>query len=167
MNNWKGYQLCLLLAAICLLPGCSGSFDAETGNYSYKDLSLQFPQGWAKIKTTPGALITVGNTDKLRQIDVMVREIPETITFDQYITQMASHYSRIGTGTGGGPMTLGGIEGHWSGWMMSVGGHRFRTIVYSVMKGNKVYSVVCIAQEDEFPSYEDAFDGVASSIIIS
>lgn len=161
----KAILVCMISAVLIVTAGCSGSFDAETGNYSYKDLSLQFPQGWGKTETTPGALITVGNKKELYQIDVAVQEIPGEVSFDQVVKNITSNYSRVGKHNGSGQMIIGGIEGHWSDWTMNIGGYNYRTLVYIVMKDKEVYSILCIAAEDKFPSYEESFDAVAASIV--
>jgi len=160
----KAILVCVISAALLAVAGCSGSFDEETGYYSYKDFSLQFPQGWSKTDTTPNALITVGNREDLYQIDVMVQELPENISFDQYLGNMTSNYKRVGRYNGSGEMMIGGINGHWSDWSLTLGGNKYRSLVYAVMKENRIYSVICIAAEDRFPRYKENFKAVPASI---
>lgn len=124
------------------------------------------PAGWGKIKTTLGALITVGARDKLRQIDVMVRDVPDNVTFEQYVERMNSYYSRMGVNECTGPVTISGIEGHQAIGKLNIGGYDFRAVVCSVMKREKAYSVVCMATDEEFSGYENTFDMVAESIVI-
>lgn len=156
--------VCIFWAALLATAGCSGSFDEETGDYSYKDFSLQFPRGWGKTKTTPGALITVGNREELYQIDVIAQDVPEGGSFDQYVKSLMSNYKRVGKYNGSGQMIIGGIDGHWSDWTMTIGGYKYRSLVYAVMRDGKMFTVICIAAEDKFPTYEESFDGVAESI---
>lgn len=163
----KAVLVCMLSAALLATAGCSGSFDEETGNYSYKDLSLQFPLGWGKMDTTPGTLITVGNREELYQIDVNAMEVPEGVSFDQFVKNMMSNYNRVGNYNGSGEMVIGGIDGHWSDWSLTIGGYKYRSLVYTVMKEDRIYIVICTAAEDKFPNYEESFDAVVSSIAFS
>ncbi len=160
---------CLFYTVILIftmLLGCSGGYDKETGAYSNsrKGFSIQFPDAWNKAKTTPGALITVASPDQSGQVSIMVQDTPKELTFEQYIKKVSSQQSRVGfRETERGGITMDGIEGHWSVREIKLGGQPFKSISYSVMKENRVYSVVCIVEANEFPDIESVFDDVAKS----
>lgn len=160
----KAFLVCLLSAALVILAGCSGSFDEATGMYSYKELSLQLPQGWGKIDTTPGALITVGNKEEFYQIDVGSRKVPDGVSLDQFINAMSSNYSRLGRKNGSGEMMIGGIDGYWSDWSLTLSGHKFRNLIYMVKKDDRIYMIICTAAENKFADHEKTFDAVVKSI---
>jgi hypothetical protein len=58
---------------------------------------------------------------------------------------------------------MDGVDGHWSVREINLGGQPFKSISYSVMKENRVHSVVCLVEAKDFPDNESVFDDVAKS----
>jgi hypothetical protein len=114
----------------------------------------------------PGALITVAAPDDSAQINMVVQELPQAVTFDQYVEQLVSRWGSAGARkVEEGEMLMGGVGGFWTVRALTVGGQRFMAVNYSVMNGAKVYSVIGIVAEADFPTYRPVFEEVAGSLM--
>ena len=155
---------CIVFVTL-MMVGCSGGFDKDTGTYEGKGFSLRFPLGWERTKTTAGALISVSNQELTANINIMVQELPQSVSFDQYIKKLSVQHARMGARQREqGDITLAGIEGHWAMSNITAGGQKFTTISYIVMKGSTVYSIVSLAKAELFADLEQTFDEVARSL---
>jgi len=157
---------CVVASSALVLFGCSEGFDRKTGTYTDKGkgFTVQFPAGWDKTKPPPGALFSVADPDNKANINVMVQNLPGNVTFDQYLKQVSSRQGMAGARQrDDGDITIDGVAGYWSVRDISVGGVRFTSLSYYVMKGERVYSIVCVANANDYPSLEATFDGVATS----
>lgn len=149
-----------------VLFGCSERFDRNTGIYTDtgKGFSIQFPAGWDETETPPGALFSVADPNNKANINIMVQDLPGNVTFDQYLKQISSQVDRAGASRrDNGDITMDGATGYWSIRDISVGGVRFTSLSYFVMKGERVYSIVCVANAKDFSDLETTFDQVATS----
>lgn len=157
---------CVVALSALVLFGCSEPFDRATGTYTDKGkgFAVQFPAGWDKTETPPGALFSVADPDNKANINVMVQDLPGNVTFDQYLKQVSSRQGMAGARQRDeGDITMDGIAGYWSVRDISVGGVRFTSLSYHVMKGERVYSIVCVAKVKDFTDLETTFDQVATS----
>ncbi len=157
---------CALMAVVLLY--CGGNFDEGTGLYhdDGNGFFVRFPAGWHESASTAGALITVTAPDERAQINMVVRELPQSVTFNQYVDQLISRWGSLGgRKVEEGEMLIGGVGGFWTVRGLSVAGRRFMAITYSVMNGPKVYSVICMTIEADFQEYRSVFEEVAGSLM--
>ena len=165
--RWLGCAASCALMCIALLS-CGGSYDEVTGLYhdDGNGFFIRFPAGWHESATTAGALITVTAADERAQINMVVQELPQSVTFNQYVDQLVSRWGSVGgREVEEGEMLIGGVGGFWTVRGLSVAGQRFMAITYSVMNGPKVYSVICMSSEADFQEYRSVFEEVAGSLM--
>lgn len=157
---------CVVALNAVVLFGCSEPFDRNTGTYTDtgKGFTIQFPAGWDKTETPAGALFSVADPDNKANINVIVQDLPGNVTFAQYLKQISSQHGRAGASRrDDGDITMDGVTGYWSIRDISMGGVTFTSLSYFVMKGERVYSIVCVANAKEFSDLETTFDEVATS----
>jgi hypothetical protein len=158
-------------AVICLaLWSCGGSYDAATGMYhdDANGFFITFPAGWHEGSTPPGVVVTVVAPDDSAQINVVVQELPQAVTFDQYVDQLVARWGSVGARkVEEGEMIMGGAGGYWTVRSLTVGGQRFTAVNYSVMNGPRVYSLVCIVGEADLPTYRRVFEDAAESLMFT
>jgi hypothetical protein len=156
-------------ALVCVaLVSCGGSYDPGSGLYhdDGNGFFIRLPAGWQESSSVPGALITVGSPDESAQINLVVQELPQSVTFDQYVEQLVARWGSAGARkVEEGETLMGGVGGFWTVRTLTVGGQRFTAANYSVMKGPKVYSVIGIVNEADFPTYRPVFEEVAGSLM--
>ncbi len=58
---------------------------------------------------------------------------------------------------------MDGVAGYWSIRDVSIRGVTFTSISYFVMRGNRVYSIICTANAKDFSDFEATFDEVGTS----
>jgi len=163
------------LAASCALMciallSCGGNYDEGTGIYhdDGNGFFIHFPAGWYEASATAGAVVTVAAPDDSAQMNMVVRELPQAVTFDQYVEQLVSRWGSVGARkVEEGEMIMGGVGGYWTIRSLSVGGQRFTAVNYSVMNGARVYSLVCLASEADFPTYRRVFEDAAKSLMFT
>jgi hypothetical protein len=148
------------------LVSCRESFKSDTGLYTNKGkgFSIHFPEGWAKIEAQKGVLVGVTNPDETVQINIIVQDLPEDVSFDKYFKTVSSQGKRMGARMkDSGEMMIDGIDARWSIADITLGGKKFTYLNHYVMKGNRVYSIICVVPSDEFPGLEDTFDEAVES----
>jgi len=154
---------------VCVtLLSCGGNYDEGTGLYhdDGNGFFIRFPAGWHESATTAGALITVTAPDERAQINMVVQELPQSVTFNQYVDQLVSRWGSVGgRKVEEGEMLIGGVGGFWTVRGLRVAGQRFMAITYSVMNGPRVYSVICMTSEEDFQEYRSVFEEVAGSLM--
>ena len=142
----KSKAYCFVFLVLLLITaGCSGGYEADTGLYKGKGITVAFPAGWAKGQTAPGAIFTIEQPGQFVQMSLFIQELPEKITFEQYLQRVSSTMGKVGARQKDeGSIEMGGKEGRWVKREIQVGGESFESFVYSVMNGNKVYSILAI-----------------------
>jgi hypothetical protein len=159
------------LTLVCLaLWSCGGSYDAATGLYhdDSNGFFITFPAGWYEGSSPPGVVVTVVAPDDSAQINVVVQELPQAVTFDQYVEQLISRWGSVGARkVEEGELIMGGVGGYWTVRSLSVAGQRFTAVNYSVMNGPRVYSLICIVSEADFPTYRRVFEDAAKSLMFT
>lgn len=166
MKVKKTCFLCLSLLLSVLFMSCRESFQSDTGLYTNKGKGfyIYFPEGWAKIEAQMGALVGVTNPDETVQINIIVQDLPEEVTFEKYFKTVSSQGKKMGARMkDSGEMTMDGVDARWSIADITIGGRKYTYMNHYVMKGNRVYSIICVSPSDEFPGFEDAFDEAVES----
>ncbi|UCG79127.1 MAG: hypothetical protein JSV21_04675 [Nitrospirota bacterium] len=154
----------IFILSVLILLGCS-DYSPSTGSYKAKGISLNFPAGWAKAATTPFSIITVENSVQSAQMNLVIQDLPENMTFEQFMQRVSSNQNRAGAREiDSGKIDMGGSEGHWSLREMNVQGHIFTAITYTALNDRKAYSVMGIAKKELFRDYESVFDAAAKSV---
>jgi hypothetical protein len=151
MKVKKTFFLCLYLLFSLLLVSCRESFKSDTGLYTNKGkgFSIHFPEGWAKIEAQKGVLVGVTNPDETVQINIIVQDLPEDVSFDKYFKTVSSQGKRMGARMkDSGEMMIDGIDARWSIADITLGGKKF---------------IICVVPSDEFPGLEDTFDEAVES----
>jgi len=164
----KSKSFCFVFLTLLLTTaGCSSGYEADTGLYQGNGITVSFPAGWAKAQTPPGSIFTIKQPEQLVQMSLFIKELEE-ITFEQYL----QHLQRIDSAlvrTGSrkkddGTIEMGGKEGRWVKRELHMGGESFEYLFYSVMNGDKVYSIMGYAMSSSINEWEQVFDRVAKSI---
>jgi hypothetical protein len=158
--------LCLLLSLSFQLISCRESFNSDTGLYENrgKGFSIYFPAGWEKSETKMGALVGVTDPDETVQINIIFQDLPEEVTFEKYFKTVSSQGKRMGARIKeSGEMTIDGVDARWSMADITLRGRKFTSMNHYVMRGNRVYSIICVAPFDEFPGFEDTFNETVES----
>jgi len=158
-------KLCLVVLLYVSTGGCSGGYDQASGVYEGKGFTVGFPAGWKKGRNVPNATITVEDPGGSAQISLIVQDLPEDVTLEQYLDDIARKMGMIGARQNdSGTISIGGIEGVWTQRTITVGGAAFESLSYYVKHGGRVYAVLAIAKKDSFTSFEPVFDEVAKSL---
>ncbi len=156
--------LVFILAGV-ILAGCSKGFNEKTGVYKGSDITITFPKGWKKAKTVPNAAITVADPEGNAQMTFFVQKVPENMTLEDFLKMVSSRTLRAGVQEQDrGEIEIDGIQGQWVKRSISVGGQNFQSIMYYVMKDQKIYSLMGIAPTDSFSEWEPVFDEVAEGM---
>jgi len=163
------------LAASCALVcvailSCGGNYDEGTGIYhdDGNGFFIRFPAGWYEASAPAGVVVTVVAPDDSAQMNMVVQELPQSVTFDQYVEQLVSRWGSAGAReVEGGEMIIGGVGGYWTIRSLSLGGQKFTAAAYSVMNGPRVYSLIGIVSEADFPTYRKAFEDAAKSLMFT
>ena len=143
-----------------LVSSCSGSFDKETGMYinTGDGFSILFPGGWEETKTQAGALVTVTGSDKSAQMNIIVQELPDDMSLDMFYRNVSSQAGRVGARMiDKGVIKIDGEDARRAHGDITVGGLRFSSMNYYVMKGRKVYSIVGTSAHEDFNVLRDEF----------
>ena len=160
--------LAAISAMLCVaLLSCGGGFDKATGLYhdDGNGFFITFPAGWNESSAPAGVVVTVVAPDDSAQMNMVVQELPQAVTFDQYVEQLVSRWGSAGARkVEEGEMIMGGVGGYWTVRSLSVGGQRFTAASYSVMNGSRVYSLIGIVAEADFPTYRRVFEDAAKSL---
>jgi hypothetical protein len=157
---------CLAVLLSIFLLSCSESFDNDTGMYvnKGKGFSVHFPSGWQKIKAQMGALVSITDPEEKAQISVVVQELPDELSLDQYFKKVSSQGNRMGARVkDSGEMTIDGEDARWSIAGIKVAGKAFTSLNYYVTNGNRVYAIICLADSENFTGFEDTFDNTLES----
>ena len=156
MFTRKTFLLCLSVPLYMLLVSCSGGFDEDTGMYINrgKGFSINFPAGWGKTKTQPGALVTVTDPNETAQMNIIIQEVPDDVSLENYYKTVSSRGRRVGSRIkDSGVMKLDGFDARWSRAEITVGGRKFVSLNYYVMKGEMVYTIVCATANEDLPGF--------------
>jgi hypothetical protein len=167
--RWLCSAASCTLMCVALLS-CGGNYDAGTGLYhdDGNGFFIQFPAGWYEGSTPAGVVVTVVAPDDSAQMNMVVQELPQSVTFDQYVEQLVSRWGSAGARkVEEGEMIMGGVGGFWTVRSLSVGGQRFMAVNYSVMNGYRVYSLIGIVGEADFPTYRPVFENAAESLMFT
>jgi hypothetical protein len=154
----KTISVFLAMVLLCALCACSGGYDKASGSYTNKDegISMQLPAGWEESNTTAGALLTITNSEKTSQIDVISSKLPDGMDFDGYSQRMIAWYNQAGAQfLDKGVMTIGDSDWLWQKMNIAVAGYQYTALLYHVRNDEKVYSIVCNTLAENFTVNEE------------
>jgi hypothetical protein len=167
--TFRAVARCVLhLIFVMVVVNCSKGYDAETGIYEGEGITVSFPAGWMEEETTPGAKLTLRNPDGSAQIDLIIQELPENTTLEEYLNRVSSRTGMVrASEKDKGSIIIGDSDSRWVRRSIKVDSQSFESIAYYVVNRGMVYSIMCTANAKSFEKWEAAFDEVAKSIRFS
>lgn len=141
--------LCVVVLMPCVLIGCSNTFQ-EPGRYydRSKGFSIKFPDGWEKIKSPMiGVNIRFGDPNSTAEVAVLIQKISPQKTLADLITNAESIYQATnGEIVDRGEAVIDETDAYW--FLVRSGDEK--SITYYIIKGDRMYSIVCSVMGNDF-----------------